>query len=99
MGDYMKQFIDGARKRNKLKDFLNYLYYRFLNHDHLFYFSINYILLRIRYKFELINDYNGDLKSNHISDKPFINVKNEFLKVIKKFKTLNLKEKQFFFNA
>lgn len=99
MGDYMKHsLLDGARKRNKLKDFLNYLYYRFLNHDHLFYFSINYLYpLRIRYKFELINDYNGDLKSNHISDKPFINVKNEFLKVIKKFKTLEFKRKTILF--
>ena len=99
MGDYMKHsLLDNARKRNKLKDFLNYLYYRCLNYDHLFYFNINYSYpLRINNKFELINDCNGDLKSHHISDKSFINIKNEFLKVIKKFKTIKFRKKTILF--
>ena len=99
MGDYMKHsLLDNARKKNKFKDFLNYLYYRCLNYDHLFYFNINHSYpLRIQNKFELINDCNGDLKSHHISNKPFINIKNEFLKVIKKLKTLKFKRKTVLF--
>ena len=99
MGDYMKHnLLNHERKNSKLKNFIKSLYYNFLNHDHLFNFYNNYLYPeRIHNKFQLINDYNGNLKSQHVSNKLFINVKKEFLQTISKFKTLNFKKKTILF--
>ena len=99
IGDYMKiDLLTGFRKKNNLKYRLRLIYHKFKNHQILTnYYSNNLYKNRIYKKYELISDYSGDLKSQHISKEPFILIKKSFLQVIRKFKTINIKKKTILF--
>ena len=99
IGDYMKRkLLTGYRKKNELKYKIRFLFHKFKKQEILVnYFSNNLYTKRIHKKYELINDYKGDLKSQHITKKPFILIKKNFLKVIKKFRNIKIKPKTILF--
>lgn len=99
IGDYLKKkLLTGSRKNNHIKQKIRFIYHKFKNQEILInYYSNNLYKNRINKKYELIKDYKGDLKSQHISKKPFLFIKKTFLKILKKFKIDKIKTKTILF--
>ena len=99
IGDYMKRdLLEGKRKKNYIKDFIKFIYFKLKSSEVLTnFYSNNVYKKRIFKKFELIDDNNGNLKSQHISNKPFISIKGNFLSTLKKFKPEKFKKKTILF--
>lgn len=84
IGDYMKyELLTGERKKNKLKAFILKIFY-YISKNNTYYNFLNNELYnnRIQNKFELIKDYNGHLKNQHISKKKFILITKYFFEIL-----------------
>lgn len=98
IGDYMKyELLAGQRKKNLFKIFILKIYY-YISQNITYYNFLNNNLYkdRIKNKFELIKDYNGHLKNQHINSKKFISIRKFFyntLQMLNQKKSIKFKKK------
>lgn len=98
IGDYMKyELLSGQRKKNLFKIFILKIYYVIFKNTTYFNFLNNNLYKdRIENKFELISDYNGHLKNQHVSKKKFLSIRKFFyntLKMLNKKNSIRFKKK------